>query len=89
MSFTHVDFLSSQRIFGCKGCKYPLSIVECLISRRFNAAHGPGYLFDRIDLNNIKFAPPGNLHMTTGLHTTRAVSCARCEIVLGWKYVSV
>jgi len=87
MGFSHAEYLSSHRIFGCQKCKTHLSTIESLISRRFNGQHGPAYLFDKVT-SNVKFGPPDDRHMTTGLHTVRDINCLKCGVVLGWKYVS-
>ncbi|ELU44915.1 Yippee domain-containing protein [Rhizoctonia solani AG-1 IA] len=88
MGMTHREYLSSQRIYGCKKCRTHLAIVENMLSRvlfqAFNGQHGRAYLFEKVV--NIKIGPPGDRPMTTGLHTVRDIYCVRCGETLGWKY---
>ncbi|EPQ28899.1 uncharacterized protein PFL1_03700 [Pseudozyma flocculosa PF-1] len=84
MGMTHKEYLSSNRIFGCKACKTHLTTIESLISRAFNGQHGRAYLFDSV--TNIDLGEPDDRHMTTGLHTVRDIYCVKCHTVLGWRY---
>ncbi|SNX83261.1 related to Yippee protein [Melanopsichium pennsylvanicum] len=84
MGMTHKQYLSGQRIFGCKDCKTHLTTIENLVSRAFNGQHGRAYLFDSV--SNITLGEPEDRHMTTGLHTVRDIACVKCKTTLGWKY---
>jgi hypothetical protein len=39
-------------------------------------------------VSNIVEGPAEERVMTTGLHIVRDISCIKCGITLGWKYVS-
>lgn len=80
----HRQYLSGQRVFGCKECKTHLTTIENLVSRAFNGQHGRAYLFDLV--TNVEEGEPEDRHMTTGLHTVRDISCIKCKTTLGWKY---
>lgn len=36
---------------------------------------------------NVVEGEPADREMTTGKHTVRDISCCKCQIILGWKYV--
>lgn len=36
---------------------------------------------------NVTEGEPADREMTTGKHTVRDISCIKCQMVLGWKYV--
>ncbi|KDE02804.1 hypothetical protein MVLG_06663 [Microbotryum lychnidis-dioicae p1A1 Lamole] len=85
MGLQHREYLTSDvKVFGCRTCKTHLSIHEHIESKNFNGQHGRAYLFTTV--YNINAGPPEDRPMTTGLHTVRDISCAKCGDVLGWKY---
>ncbi|SGZ07194.1 BQ5605_C031g10999 [Microbotryum silenes-dioicae] len=73
----HREYLTSDvKVFGCRTCKTHLSIHEHIESKNFNGQHGRAYLFTTV--YNINAGPPEDRPMTTGLHTVRDISCAKC-----------
>ncbi|KAK4051276.1 hypothetical protein OIO90_004757 [Microbotryomycetes sp. JL221] len=80
MGYKPREYLTSdQKVFGCHVCKTHLSTAECIESK-----HGRAFLFTTVV--NINEGPAEDRPMTTGLHTVRDISCAKCGQVLGWRY---
>ncbi|KAM0788028.1 hypothetical protein ACM66B_006227 [Microbotryomycetes sp. NB124-2] len=85
MGYKPREYLTSEhKVFGCHVCKTHLSTAECIESKSFNGQHGRAFLFTTVV--NVNEGPAEDRPMTTGLHTVRDISCAKCGEVLGWRY---
>ncbi|KAJ6141295.1 Yippee-like protein [Penicillium chermesinum] len=84
MGLTYNVYLTSSKIFGCKGCKTHLADYNDIISRNFRGQHGKAYLFNTVV--NITQGEPVERSMTTGRHIVRDIICRQCRVTVGWKY---
>ncbi|KAK9246814.1 hypothetical protein V1506DRAFT_565793 [Lipomyces tetrasporus] len=72
-------------IFRCRRCQAHLVPYACIISKSFTGRLGRAVLV--ADVQNVKVGKPGERMLVTGLHTVADVSCASCDINVGWKYL--
>ncbi|KAI5804456.1 Yippee/Mis18 [Geopyxis carbonaria] len=84
MGLSYNVYLTSNKIYGCKGCKTHLSNHDDIISRNFRGQHGKAYLFSSVV--NFTEDSPTERNMTTGRHVVRDIFCRNCGIIVGWKY---
>lgn len=54
--------------------------------QNFNGSTGRAFLFEEVV--NVELGEAEDRHMTTGLHNVRDIFCIRCNLPLGWRYVS-
>ncbi|CAG9990271.1 unnamed protein product [Clonostachys byssicola] len=76
------------KVYDCKTCEVPLALERSRIARhqKYQGRDGPAFLFK--ETSNIHASPPFEMEMTTGRHTVRNISCAKCDALVGWMYVN-
>ncbi|KAK9240437.1 yippee zinc-binding/DNA-binding /Mis18, centromere assembly-domain-containing protein [Lipomyces kononenkoae] len=72
-------------IFRCRRCQAHLVPYACIISKSFTGRLGRAVLVS--DVQNVIVGKPGERMLVTGLHTVADISCAGCDINVGWKYL--
>ncbi|VUC21217.1 unnamed protein product [Clonostachys rosea] len=76
------------KVYDCKTCENPLALESSRIARhnKYNGREGPAFLFKETT-SNISTSDPFPMEMTTGRHTVRNISCAKCDALVGWLYL--
>lgn len=91
-------YLGHNSCIQCGRCAADLCLASQIVSKGFTGRHGRAYLVSarsshmfsdtRDTLPNTVTHKAAHRQLVTGAHTVSDISCAFCEIVLGWKYVS-
>jgi hypothetical protein len=77
--------LLGSHVYSCANCRVHLCHYEDVISKNFVSGSGRAFLISHGV--NVTFGAREQRHLLTGLHVVCDVQCARCDKVVGWKYI--
>ena len=85
------DSMLATGTMQCSGCSHPILGLSSVLdnSGRFRCHSGVACMYSSLLPGAVKFAPARVVAMMTGDHTAADISCAGCDVQLGWKYLSV
>ncbi|WVQ94777.1 hypothetical protein IAU59_001859 [Kwoniella sp. CBS 9459] len=81
-----LHYLPDDRpVFACANCSMVVALQDELCSRGFTAVTGKAYLLN--STINTNLGQQDERKLMTGKHTCADIYCAKCNAVLGWKYI--